>query len=79
MAQCGSSVHQIVSNSKSGWGGERDGVMRASSCDRTKQDAIGKEREMRRDQRAESCIHNRNGQISESDSQGNDPKSPKGK
>lgn len=71
-------THHVVPNPKGGWDVKRGGAARASRhCD-TKQAAIDQGRTISQHQHTELKIHNLNGQISQSDSHGNDPCPPKG-
>jgi hypothetical protein len=74
----GPKTHHVVPNSNGGWDVKRGGGSRASSHHDTKQDAIGRGREISRSQSTELRIHNRDGRIASSDSHGNDPHPPKG-
>jgi len=70
--------HHVVPNSNGGWDVKRNGAERASVHTDTKQQAIDRGREISRNQRSEFIVHNKDGQISGSDSHGNDPCPPKG-
>ena len=74
----GSKTHHVVPNPSGGWDVKRGGGSRASSHHDTKQEAIGRGREISRNQSTELRIHNRDGRIASSDSHGNDPHPPKG-
>jgi len=71
--------HHVVPNSdRGGWDIKRSGASRSSGHFETKQDAVDAARDISRSQGTELKIHNRNGQISQSDSHGGDPFPPKG-
>jgi len=74
----GPKTHHIVPNPNGGWNVKRGGSNRASSHHDTKQEAIGRGREISRNQGTELRIHNRDGQIANSDSHSNDPFPPRG-
>jgi len=61
-----------------GWAVKGEGNSRATAITNTKQEAIDRAREISRNQGTELVIHNRNGQISQKDSNGHDPFPPKG-
>lgn len=80
-----SKTHHVVPNSgRGGWDVKRGGSSRSSGHFNIKQDAVDAvdavdaAREISRNQRTELKVHNRNGQIAESDSHGRDPFPPKG-
>jgi hypothetical protein len=73
----GPKTHHVVPNPSGGWDVKRGGGSRASSHHDTKRDAIGRGREISRNQSTELRIHNRDGRIASSDSHGNDPHPPK--
>jgi len=70
--------HHVVPNPNGGWDVKRGGASRASSHHETKQDAVDRGREISRNQGTEFRVHNRDGQIANSDSHGRDPYPPKG-
>lgn len=74
----GPDTHHVLPDPEGGWDVKRGGAERASRHFDTKQDAVDYAREVSRNQGTELHIHNRNGQISQSDSHGNDPYPPKG-
>lgn len=74
----GPKTHHVVPNPSGGWDVKRGGGNRSSSHHDTKQEAIGRGREISRNQSTELRIHNRDGRIASSDSHGNDPHPPKG-
>jgi hypothetical protein len=74
----GSGTHHVVPNSDGGWDVRRGGAERSSGHFDTKREAIDRGREMSRNAKTEFKIHNKDGQISQSDSHGNDPRSIKG-
>ena len=74
----GAKTHHVVPNPKGGWDVKKGGSNRASGHYDTKNDAIDSARSISRNQGTELRIHNKNGQISQSDSHGHDPYPPKG-
>jgi hypothetical protein len=77
-AKKGPETHHVVHNSNGGWDVKRGGGDRASSHHETKQEAVDAGRTVSRSQGTELRIHNKDGEISQSDSHGNDPIPPKG-
>ncbi|MEQ1515135.1 MAG: DUF2188 domain-containing protein [Usitatibacteraceae bacterium] len=77
-AKKGPDTHHIVPNPEGGWDVKRGGGDRASSHHDTKQDAIDTGRKVSQNQGTEFRIHNKDGQISQSDSHGHDSFPPKG-
>lgn len=75
----GPESHHVVPNPAGGWDVKRGGGQRASGHFDTKAQAIDRARELSRNQGTELRIHNRNGQIAQSDSHGHDPNPPKDK
>jgi hypothetical protein len=73
-----SGTHHVVPNSSTGWDVRRGGAERASGHFDTKQEAIDRGREISRNSGTEFKIHNKDGQIGQSDSHGNDPRNIKG-
>lgn len=69
--------HHIVPDPNGGWNVKKGGAERASVHTNNKQDAIDLGREISKNQKSELVIHNKNGQISRSDSHGHDPNPPK--
>lgn len=61
-----------------GWAVKDTGNQRDSRHFDNKQDAVGWGRQHSRREESELVIHNRNGQIGQKDSHGNDPCPPKG-
>ena len=61
-----------------GWAVKSEGSKRAGSVHPTQSEARGEARGQARQQKGELFIHNRQGQIRERDSYGNDPFPPKG-
>ena len=61
-----------------GWSVKGAGNSKATSTHITQQDAINAAREIAKNQRSELFIHNRQGQIRERNTYGNDPHPPKG-
>lgn len=74
----GPDSHHVVPNSNGGWDVKRGGGSRATSHHGTKQAAVDSGRQVSRNQGTEFRIHNKDGQIAQSDSHGNDPHPPKG-
>lgn len=77
-AKKGPDTHHVVPNPGGGWNVKRGGGDRASSHHDNKQSAVDHAREVSRRQGTELRIHNKNGQISSSDSHGGDSYPPKG-
>ena len=77
-ARKGPASHHVVPNPNGGWDVRRGGASRASAHLDTKREAVDRGREISRNQGTELRIHNKNGQIGQSDSHGNDPSPPKG-
>lgn len=71
-------THHVVPGGSGGWDVRRGGADRSSGHFETKREAIDRGREISRNAGTELKIHNRDGQIAESDSHGNDPNPPKG-
>lgn len=69
--------HHVVPHGED-WAVRRNGADRASRQFDNKQDAIDWAREKSRQQGTELFIHNRDGQISQRDSHGHDPRDSKG-
>ena len=67
-----------VTPREDGWAVMREGNERASSVHRTQKEAEKKGRQSARKDKTEFYLHNRQGQIRERDSYGNDPYPPKG-
>lgn len=61
-----------------GWAVRGAGSQRASGVFDTQREAIGRAREISRNQGSELLIHGRDGRIRERDSHGSDPNPPKG-
>ena len=61
-----------------GWAVKSEGASKAGSVHKTQQEAIDIARNQARNAHGELFIHNRQGQIRERDSFGNDPYPPKG-
>ena len=74
----GGGTHHVVPNPNGGWDVKRGGGERASARTETKKEAVDVAREISRNQGTELKIHNKDGQIAQSDSHGNDPNPPKG-
>ena len=72
------SKNQHVVPNGDGWAVRGAGSSRATSVHQTQQEAIRAAREIAKNQQSELFIHNREGQIRERNSYGNDPHPPKG-
>ena len=70
--------NQHVVPHSSGWAVKGAGAAKATSVHSTQAEAISSARTIARNQGTELFIHNRQGQIRERDSHGNDPYPPKG-
>lgn len=68
-----------VTPREDGWAVMREGNQRASSVHSTQKEAEKAGREAARKDQTEFLLHNRQGQIRERDSYGNDPNPPKDK
>lgn len=73
----GGTTH-VVPAKDGGWNVKRGGASRASGHFDTKQQAVDRAREISRNAESELKIHNKDGQIAQSDSHGNDPRNIKG-
>lgn len=71
-------THHVVPNPAGGWDVRRGGADRSSGHFDTKTPAVARGREISRNAGTELKVHNRNGQISQSDSHGRDPRNIKG-
>ncbi|MCA8936493.1 MAG: DUF2188 domain-containing protein [Planctomycetes bacterium] len=60
------------------WRVKSTGSARADSVHDKKSDAVDRARDLSRNKKAELVVQNRNGQIGQKDSHGNDPKNIKG-
>jgi hypothetical protein len=70
--------NQHVVPHENGWAVRGAGNARATSVHTTQAEAIGRARDIARNQETEMLVHGRNGQIRERDSFGPDPFPPKG-
>lgn len=70
--------HHVVPVKSGGWNVEVSGGERAIKHTTTKQEAIDRARQISQNQKTELVIHNKNGQIAQKDSHGNDPRSTPG-
>jgi hypothetical protein len=70
--------NQHVVRREDGWAVRGEGNARDTSHHRTQEQAREAAREIAINQRSEVVIHNRQGQIRDKDSYGNDPNPPKG-
>jgi len=71
--------HHVVPNPQGGWDVRKENAQRASVHTDTKKEAEDKGWQISQRQKTELVIHNKDGQISRSDSHGNDPNPPKDK
>lgn len=67
-----------VSTHPDGWQVKKDGNQRADSVHSTKKEAVKEARQTSRKVDGELTVHNKDGQIGQRDSHGNDPKRSKG-
>lgn len=67
----------VVPNSNGGWDIKGEGNLKSTKHTETKNEAINIAREIAKNQKSELVIHNKNGQISDKDSFGNDNCPPK--
>ena len=72
----GKNQHVVPKNA--GWAVKGEGNQRNTAICKTQKEAIGKARQIARNQGSELFIHGRNGQIRERDSHGKDPYPPEG-
>ncbi len=72
-------THHVVPDPEGGWNIKRGGAQRSSGHFDTKQEAVDRARVISQNQGTELVIHRKDGQISQSDSHGNDPCPPKDK
>lgn len=70
-------VHTVPNPGGKGWVNKVGGDV--ASRHRTKDNAVERGREIARDNRGEHAIHNKDGQISQKNSYGNDPNPPRDK
>jgi hypothetical protein len=70
--------HHVVPNPNGGWDVKVSGGQKTIKHTETKNEAIGVARKISANQDTELVIHNKDGQISQKDSHGNDPCPPKG-
>jgi hypothetical protein len=75
----GKNVHVTHNKAEKTWNVKEEGVSRPRSSHDTQRDAIDAARDRARTNRSELVIHNRDNQIREKDSYGNDPNPPKDK
>ncbi len=68
-------VHKVPHAAGKGWVNKVGGDV--ASRHRTKGNAVERGREIARDNKAEHAIHNKDGQISQKNSYGNDPNPPR--
>ena len=74
----GPKSHHVVPKPTGGWDVKRGGGERSSGHFDTKMHAIGRAREISRNQGTELRIHDRDGRIASSEIHGNDPNPPRG-
>ena len=70
--------NQHIVPHKEGWAVQSESANKPTQVFRTQQEAIERGREIAMNQKSELLIHNREGQIRERNSYGNDPHPPKG-
>jgi hypothetical protein len=70
-------VHTVPTPGGKGWMNKVGGEV--ASRHRTKDNAVERGREIARDNKSEHAIHNKDGQISQKNSYGNDPSQPRDK
>jgi hypothetical protein len=70
-------VHTVPNPGGKGWVNKVGGEV--ESRHRTKDHAVDRGRDIARDNKSEHAIHNKDGQISQKNSYGNDPNPPKDK
>ena len=70
-------VHTVPNPAGKGWVNKVGGAV--ESKHRTKENAVERGRNIARENRSEHAIHNKDGQISQKNSYGNDPNPPKDK
>jgi hypothetical protein len=70
--------NQHIIKHPEGWAVKGEGNSKVTIVTKTQEQAIGKGREIARNQEAELLIHGKNGKIRTRDSYGNDPYPPKG-
>lgn len=68
----------VVPNPAGGWDVKQSGAQRSSGHFDTKREAVDRGRDLSNKQDTELVIHNKDGQIGQKDSNGNDPNPPKG-
>lgn len=71
--------NQHVVKGKEGWNVKGENNSKATSNHSTQKEAIGRAREIAKNQKTEVVIHGRDGKIRDKDSYGNDPHPPKDK
>ena len=71
-------TYNVTPAKNGGWDVKGAGAERAYRNVDTKKEAVSIAREVSRNQQAELVIRNRNGQIAQKDSHGNDPRHIKG-
>ncbi|TXD81490.1 DUF2188 domain-containing protein [Subsaximicrobium wynnwilliamsii] len=71
--------NQHVVKGNDGWNVKGENNSKATSNHKTQKDAIGRAREIAKNQKSEVVIHGRDGKIRDKDSYGNDPNPPKDK
>jgi hypothetical protein len=74
----GENETHVVPNPDGGWDIKKSGGQKSLKHFEKKQDAVDHAREISRNQNSELVIHNKDGEISQKDSHGNDPYPPKG-
>lgn len=71
-------THRVLPSSTGGWRVTVDGGQRDIKHTDTKKEAVDIARKISQNQRSELAVHNKDGQIGQRDSHGNDPESSKG-
>lgn len=70
--------HHVVPDPDGGWNIKKGGAERSSGHFGTKAEAVDRARQISQNQGTELVIHNKDGQIAQKDSHGNDPYPPQG-
>lgn len=79
MSKASKKSYHVISKIGGGWSVHRQGADRASGTFGSKNEAVGRAREIARKEGAELMIHGRDGTIKESTTYGRDPLPPKSK
>ncbi len=70
--------HHVVPAPQGGWNVKVSGGQKAIKHTDTKQEAVSTARQISKNQKTELVIHNKDGEISQKDSHGHDPRKIKG-